>query len=57
MSVATSTTRRLADYTETLRYEMLPPELVHLVKQCVLDTFGVSIAASTLAPEARIVAD
>ena len=57
MSEATSATQRLARYTETLRYEMLPQELVHLVKQCVLDTFGVSIAASTLAPEAQIVAD
>jgi 2-methylcitrate dehydratase PrpD len=54
---ATSATKRLAGYTDTLHYDMLPPELVHLVKQCVLDTLGVSIAASTLAPEARIVAD
>lgn len=50
-------TRKLAEYTAELRYEDLPPELVHLVKQCVLDTLGVSIAATTLASEAKIVAD
>lgn len=50
-------TRQLAAHVAHLRYEALPAEVVHLVKQCVLDTLGVSIAASTLAPEARIVAD
>jgi 2-methylcitrate dehydratase PrpD len=50
-------TRRLARHAATLRYEALPPALVELTKQCVLDTLGVSIGASTLAPEAAILAD
>ena len=48
-------TTRIAQYVANLRYEDLPPALVHLIKQCVLDTLGVSIAATTLAPEAKIV--
>jgi 2-methylcitrate dehydratase PrpD len=50
-------TRKLARHAATLRYEMLPPALVDMIKQCVLDTLGVTIGASTLAPEARILAD
>ena len=50
-------TRKLARHAATLRYEMLPPALVDMIKQCVLDTLGVSIGASTLAPEARILVD
>lgn len=50
-------TRKLARHAATLRYEMLPPALVEMIKQCVLDTLGVTIGASTLAPEARILAD
>ncbi|MES2564603.1 MAG: MmgE/PrpD family protein [Pseudomonadota bacterium] len=50
-------TARFAHHAATLRYEDLPPALVHLIKQCVLDTFGVAIAATTLSPEAKIVAD
>ena len=50
-------TRKLARHAATLRYDALPPALVEMIKQCVLDTFGVSIGASTLAPEARILAD
>ena len=50
-------TRRFAEYVAKLRYEDLPPALVELIKQCVLDTLGVSIAASTLAPEGRVLAD
>lgn len=50
-------TRKLARHAATLRYESLPPELVDMLKQCVLDTLGVTIGASTLAPEARILAD
>ena len=40
-----------------MRYEQLPQALVVLIKRCILDTLGVAIAASTLAPEARIVAE
>lgn len=50
-------TRKLARHAATLRYEDLPPALVELTKQCVLDTLGVCIGASTLAEEGRIVAD
>ena len=50
-------TAQLAQHVASLEYRQLPHELVELIKQCVLDTLGVSIAASTLAPEARIVAE
>ncbi|OGA46435.1 MAG: hypothetical protein A3F74_09820 [Betaproteobacteria bacterium RIFCSPLOWO2_12_FULL_62_58] len=50
-------TRKLARHASGLRYEQLPPTLVAVAKQCVLDTLGVCIGASTLAPEARIVAE
>ena len=50
-------TRRFAEHVANLRYEDLPPALVELIKQCVLDTLGVAIAASTLAPEGKIIAD
>ena len=50
-------TRKLARHAATLRYDALPSPLVEMIKQCVLDTFGVSMGASTLAPEARILAD
>lgn len=46
---------QLAAHVARLRYEDLPAELVQMVKQCVLDTIGVSIAASTLAPEGKAV--
>ena len=49
-------TRQFAEYVAKLRYEDLPRSLVTLIKQCILDTLGVSIAASTLAPEAKILA-
>jgi len=52
---ASSPTRRFAQHAAELRYEDLPPALVALIKQCVLDTLGVSLAATTLAPEAGIV--
>lgn len=53
----TGATRSLARHAATLRYDDLPSALVTLIKQCVLDTLGVAIGASTLAPEARAVAD
>ena len=55
--VEPSPTTRMAQYAAGLRYEDLPRPLVELLKQCVLDTFGVSLAATTLAPEAPLVAD
>lgn len=50
-------TRKLAGHVSGLRYEQLPSALVEMAKQCVLDTLGVCIGASTLAPEAQVVAD
>ena len=50
-------TRALARHAVTLRYDALPAALVELIKQCVLDTLGVAIGASGLAPEAQLVAD
>ena len=50
-------TRLLARHAASLRYEALPAALVALIKQCVLDTLGVTIGASGLAPEAKLVAD
>jgi 2-methylcitrate dehydratase PrpD len=50
-------TRDIARHAATLAYDALPAPLVELIKQCVLDTLGVAIGASTLAPEAALVAD
>ncbi|MEO8443360.1 MAG: MmgE/PrpD family protein, partial [Betaproteobacteria bacterium] len=50
-------TRLLARHAVALCYEALPTALVDLLKQCVLDTLGVAIGASGLAPEAKLVAD
>ena len=57
MAAAVSPTTQFAQHAAGLRYEALPRALVDLLKQCVLDTLGVSIAATTLAPEANLVAD
>ena len=50
-------TRALARHAATLKYEALPPALVDVTKQCVLDTLGVAVGASTLAPEAAILVE
>jgi 2-methylcitrate dehydratase PrpD len=50
-------TRALAAHAAGLQYEALPAALIELTKQCVLDTLGVTIGASRLAPEARILND
>ncbi len=54
---ARDSTRKLARHAATLPYSALPPAVVELTKQCVLDTLGVTIGASSLSPEAKIVAD
>lgn len=46
--------RKLACYAASLKFEALPTPLVELMKQCVLDTLGVSIGASGMAPEGKI---
>jgi 2-methylcitrate dehydratase PrpD len=50
-------TQRLAQHAAALGYDALPAALVTMLKQCVLDTLGVTIGASGLAPEAKILAD
>ena len=50
-------TRVMAQHAASLAFDALPGSLVDLIKQIVLDTLGVAIGASGLAPEARIVAD
>ena len=49
-------TRKLARFAAAVRYDDLPKPLVKLMKQCVLDTLGLCIGATTLAPEAKIIA-
>jgi 2-methylcitrate dehydratase PrpD len=46
---------KLARHAATLRYEAIPRELLELTKQCVLDTLGVSIGASGVTDEAKLV--
>ena len=57
VSAAAGITYKLAQHAAKLRYEDLPQPLVDVVKQCVMDTLGVSIGASSLSPEARILAE
>jgi 2-methylcitrate dehydratase PrpD len=56
-SQAAGISRRLAEHAAGLSYDVLPPELVELTKLCIMDTLGVIIGASTLAPEGRMLAD
>ena len=49
--------RALARHAATLRYEALPPAVVALTKQCILDTLGVTVGASTLDPVADTILD
>src|SRR4051794_306234 len=50
-------TRQVSECAAALTYDALPPELIDLTKQIILDTLGVAVGASRLAPEARILAD
>jgi 2-methylcitrate dehydratase PrpD len=50
-------TRKLAEHASGLEYEALPLPLVERIKHCVLDTLGVSIGATGVCDEARIVCD
>jgi 2-methylcitrate dehydratase PrpD len=50
-------TQQLARHATTLAYEGLPAALVERIQQCVLDTLGVTIGASGLCSEARIVGE
>src|SRR5947207_4547728 len=53
----TGLTRLVSEHAASLAYDVLPQAFVELIKQIVLDTKGVVIGASGLAPEARIVAE
>ena len=50
-------TRKLAGHVSALTYDMLPDDVVALTKRCILDTLGVTMGASRLTPEGRILAD
>ena len=50
-------TQQLARHATSLDYDALPSALVERIKQCVLDTLGVSIGASGVCGEARMVCD
>ena len=50
-------TRKLAEHASHLDFQALPAPLVERIKLCVLDTLGVSIGATSLCEEARIVCD
>ena len=54
---AQGVTRRIARHAATLQFDDLSPEMVTLTKKCVLDTLGVIIGASGMAPEGRIARD
>ena len=54
-SAGSGASRALAKHAASLAYGALPPALVEITKQSILDTLGVAIAASTLAPEAKLV--
>lgn len=65
MAINTGTTNRIVqeDASRTfarhaigLSYEALPPAAVEMTKQVVMDTLGVTLAATSLCPEAKIVA-
>ena len=47
----------LAHYVVNTAYEDLPREIVEMTKRCILDTLGVTIAASTLDPMAKEIVD
>jgi len=49
-------TVRLARYVAALRYEDLPPEVVRIAKDCIIDTVAAAICGSSL-PWSRIVID
>ena len=49
--------RILAHYAATLPFSALPDAVVRLTKQCILDTLGTTLAATTLAPQASLLHD
>ena len=53
----TDATKKLARHAAILSFEKLPDDLLEIIKCCVLDTLGVAIGASALAPEGKILAD
>ena len=53
---AIAATRVLAEWAAALRYEDLPAEVVAKARTCVLDTIGVCLFGSTLAPVQKLAA-
>jgi len=51
------TARIYARFAATFRSDTLPPAVARLTKQCILDTIGTTLAATTLAPEAPLFHD
>ncbi|HEX2829159.1 MAG TPA: MmgE/PrpD family protein [Burkholderiales bacterium] len=54
-SAGRGATRMLAAHAATLAYDAIPAQVISLTKQYLLDTLGVAIGASSLAPEAKII--
>src|ERR1041384_2322574 len=50
-------TRQISECAAALTYDALPPKLVELTQQLILDTLAVAGRASGLPPKARILAD
>ena len=46
--------RTLARYAANLSFDELPPGVVRVTKQCILDVLGTTLAATSLAPEAPL---
>jgi 2-methylcitrate dehydratase PrpD len=49
--------RALAGHAATLAYDAIPANVIRLTKQYILDTLGVALGASSLAPEAKIISE
>ena len=52
----TGATRALAEFCAALRFDALPDEVIAKAKTCVLDTLGVCLFGSTLAPVRKLAA-
>lgn len=57
MNVTTTTSsQRLAEFSSSLKYEDIPPDVLLAAKKCIIDTIGVCIFGSQL-PWSKIVSD
>ena len=53
-STATTLAQRLARYTTTLRFEHLPPEVVHEAKRRLIDSLAIAVGALPAAAYAKV---